>query len=177
MWDDACVVQNEPAPTEPNNQPTKDMKTKTTFLTMALAAGIAAPTLMADEPVNLAAYPAAVQATIQSHLQGGKLDEIERYQFDGRTLYKVEIDLKGDRDLDLYIDGKGGLVKTKEDISFKDLPAAVKDATRQLSPRGKVDDVERITAAGGTTYRVEIEDELEVEFAADGRILQKKADL
>lgn len=45
-----------------------------------------------DEKVVLADVPAAVRKTIQSHLDGGKIDEIERSREQGRVVYDVDVE-------------------------------------------------------------------------------------
>ncbi len=149
------------------------------ILTSCVAMLAPSPKLFADDDtVNLAAYPTAVQQAIQANLQGGKLDEIKTVRIDGRTLYKVEVDLKRDRDLNLYIGGDGQIMKTRKEIALSAAPKVVRDAAKAVG--GKIEEIEEVVSQGTTTYLVELEQagdrEIIVEFSETGAILSQRID-
>jgi len=137
-----------------------------------------------DDDIRLTSLPASVQETIQDNLRGGRVDDIDRIQIEGRTMYKVEVELqdRDDDDLKLYIAGDGALLKTREELRFNELPSAVQDAARKFG--GKVDDVEKEVSQGKISYHIEVDrdddksgdNDLKIVFAEDGSILSQRSD-
>ena len=150
-----------------------------TLATIALCGAALSTTTALAKEVKMADCPAPVQEVIQKNLRSGKLDSIKMLTVDGRTLYLADVDLAEDEDLKVYISETGELLKTREDVRQADAPAAVIEAAKKLVPEGgKLDDVEKETAGGKTTYLVEIDrpnaPDLEVTVSADGAILSQK---
>ena len=107
--------------------------------------------------VRLADCPPAVQATIQQNSRDGRLDEIESYSIQGKALYVAEVELAGDRDLKIHVAADGTLVKTREDATLAEVPAAVRTAVEGKLNGGVADDVDKETAGSTVTYHVEID--------------------
>ena len=81
----------------------------------------------------------------------------------------------------VHITADGSVVKSREDISLNQAPAAVKSAASALVPTGgRIDDVEREVSVSRTTYVVEIDvkngADIKAVFAEDGTLLSKRAD-
>ncbi|TLD72440.1 hypothetical protein FEM03_03545 [Phragmitibacter flavus] len=161
------------------------MKTKFQYPFLAvsltvLTAAFAGTAWADDDDLKLSQTPEAVQATVRDNLRGGKVDDIDRVQLEGRTMYKVEVDLpdrKGgdDDDLKLYIDADGKLLKSREDMAFSALPAAVQTAARNQG--GEIEDVERVSANGTVSYEVEFDDpDLTIVFSESGEVMSRKSD-
>lgn len=124
--------------------------------------------------------PAPVQATVRNHSRDGKLDEIESFAIEGKTLYVAEIDLPGKRDLKIHIASDGTLLKIREDIAMADIPQPVRATAEAKLAGGTVDDVEMETANGKVTYHVEIErkgaPDIDLVIAPDGKLLSETED-
>ena len=165
-----------------NMKTNTNSKSKTSLLLAALLGTVFLGAAQADpNEVPLASCPAPVQAAIESHKQGGKLDEINLIDVEGRKLYVVEVNLAGRRDLKLHITSDGAVVKSREDVSLAQAPAAVKAAAEKLVPTGgKIEDVEKEVANGKTTYVVDIDvkngTDIKAVFAEDGTVVSQRAD-
>lgn len=125
--------------------------------------------------------PAAVQETIRKNQRGGRIDEIESHQVEGKTLYVAEVDLPDRKDLKMHIAADGTLIKLREDLALADLPSTVRAVVNQHLGGGRVDDVEKEVAGETTTYQVEIDHsgttpDLRLWISAGGELLQKKED-
>lgn len=69
-----------------------------------------------DERVSQSEVPPAVRATIEQHLAGGKIDEIERCIEKGKVVYDVEVDsAKGDFEFAVAEDGSFLGMDTEDD--------------------------------------------------------------
>lgn len=150
------------------------------FVILLAVAVLKVPTVRAEE-IPLTACPPMVQETIAANLHGGMLDEVKFITVAGRVLYVAEVDLPGDRDLKIHMGRDGGLIKTREEITLAEVPEAVVTAAQKLVPEGgKIDDVDRETANGVITYRIEIDRpltrELKLHFSADGAVLNQRED-
>ncbi|HAL70833.1 MAG TPA: hypothetical protein DCP71_03580 [Verrucomicrobiales bacterium] len=159
------------------------MKTNSSFLffvTLIVVAFVRSSMAYAEE-IPLTACPAPVQETLRSNLHGGTLDEVNLIAIEGRSLYIAEVDLPGGRDLRIHIGPDGSLLKTREEITLAETPAAVQEAVRRLMPAGgRLADVDREVVAGTTTFRVEIDRpqsrDLQLHLAEDGAVLQQRDD-
>ncbi|HEY1084011.1 MAG TPA: hypothetical protein VGE29_17240 [Prosthecobacter sp.] len=151
------------------------------FFAVLIAVALLKVSAARAEDISLASCPVPVQETIQKNLHGGVLDEVKFISVAGRILYVAEVDLPGGRDLKVHVGRDGGLIKTREEITLAEVPAAVVTAAQKLVPEGgKIDDVDRETANGTVTYRIEIDRpltrELKLHFAADGTVLNQRED-
>lgn len=133
---------------------------------------------MAQE-LTLAKCPPTVQSAIQNNGQGGVLEQIKLVEFDGSTLYVTKIGLGDKRDLKMYITPEGAVVRSRKEIDFKEVPAAVRRTVLSLTPAGAtVSDVDVETAENVTTYVVELKlsETLERKFTLqpDGKLLSEQ---
>ncbi len=62
-----------------------------------------------EEKVSIDDVPTAVKATILKHADGGKIQEIERGNEDGKVIYEAKV-LIGDKEIELKIDSSGKLL-------------------------------------------------------------------
>lgn len=129
--------------------------------------------------VKLEEVPAAVQETIKANVRSATIEGIDVITVDGRTLYVSEVDLPGDKDLDIHVGAEGQLIKTKEDIAITEAPAAVQDAVKKLETEGgKLEDIDKEVASGKSTYHVDIDRDkaadLDVVLAEDGSVISRQ---
>lgn len=159
------------------------MKTKLALLPAALLLAAFAPASPAKD-ITLAECPAPVQQAINQNLAGGTLDEVDLVSIQGQNLYVVEVKLPtAKRERKLYLNADGTLTKVRDDIALAESPAAVQDAAKKLAgTTGTVDDVEKETANGKVTYRVDIDrhdkdgGDLKAVINEDGSIVSQNAD-
>ncbi len=148
-----------------------------TITALVLATAIASADAERRE-LRLADCPEAVRTTIQANARDGVIDEVDLIAIEGKRIYIAEVDLKRGRDLKIYVNGDGALVKTREDIALRELPQAVADAVKKLG--GTVDDVEKEVAGDKVTFVVEIDrqgqPDLDVVLAADGAVVSQTED-
>ena len=130
------------------------MKAITTLAVLALNTALASAGIERAE-LRIEECPAAVQATVEAHARGGVIDEVDLIAIEGKQIYIAEVDLPRDRDLKIYVSGNGSLVKTREELSLRELPAFIGDVAREFG--GTLDDVEKEVAGGRVTYHVEID--------------------
>jgi hypothetical protein len=137
-----------------------------------------------DHELALSECPQAVQATILQAARNGLLDEIELAHSADGVLYVAEVDLPGKRDLDVYVAADGRLVRTREEVAWSELPARVQATlSQQAGDVADIEDITRHTRGKTVTYTAEIDfpgkgaPELDVEVAADGRLLSAVEEL
>lgn len=90
-------------------------------------------------------------------------------------LFEVDFDMNFFADHDARFDASGNLIRHKEEIAKKDLPKAVASAISSQFSEYRIDDVDRITENGKTTYKVELEkgsEDRKVVFSEDGSLVQ-----
>lgn len=149
-----------------------------TIINAALLSFAAITAATADDDIQLRDCPQAVQDTIQSNLRDGRLDDIDRITVKGETRYISEIDLPGDRDLKLHIASDGALIKSREDVSIREVPGSVKAALDSFG--GRIDDLEKEVTGNETTWHADIDREnqpdLDVVIAADGKVIRQTED-
>ena len=142
---------------------------------------IALATTATAREIRLRDCPPGVRQTIEARLEGGKLDDIDRIVRDGKERYIVEIEGPGRRDLTLRLTPAGDVLRETEDLTFKQCPAAVRQAIHSLLKKGhSIDDIDRETTAGGVRYRVEIDRrhrrDVEYTISPEGEILRRKVE-
>jgi uncharacterized membrane protein YkoI len=156
------------------NQPTITMKTTPALIAFACATALASAQMERRE-VHLGECPQPVQATVNANARGGHIEEVDVIGIEGKTIYIAEIALSRHRDLKVYVSGNGALLKTLEEMFFREIPEPVRTAAQGIG--GAVDDIEKETRGEAVTYHVEIdrpgETDLDVVLAADGAILSQ----
>lgn len=145
-----------------------------TLAALALAAPFAAADLERRE-LSIHDCPAAVQATVEAHARGGHIDEVDFIAIEGKSIYIAEVELPRDIELKVYVNGGGTLVKTREEVPARAVPAFVRSAVRDYA--GTIDDVEKENAGGKVTWHVEIDrkglPDLELVLNAEGGVLSE----
>ena len=127
------------------------------------------------EELTLDECPEAVKTVIVDHVKDGRLDEIERFNIEGKTIYIAEVDMAQDRDLKVYVSGSAELLKTVREVRLSEVPEPVRSAVLELE--GSPDDLEQVNSEGITTYNVEMErtgePDLEVVLSAKGAVIRQ----
>lgn len=148
------------------------------IIPLFLALGFTSTAAMADidgRPIRFDRCPEKVRATIQANTGGGTIESVELLRTGGTNVYIADIEFPGSRDLEIFVLGNGSLLKTREDIPFRKLPASVRKTVRGYS--GSVDDVDKETANGVATYQVELDrygrPDLNLLLSAEGVVLKK----
>ena len=125
--------------------------------------------------LRIESCPPAVQATVDANARGGIIEEVDLIAIDGKEIYIAEVELPRDRDLKIYVSGNGTLVKTREELSLRELPAFIRDVTREYG--GTLEDVDKESAGGKVTFHVEIDrqgmPDLEVVLNAEGGVIRE----
>ena len=71
--------------------------------------------------------------------------------------------------------GNGSLVKTREELSLRELPAFIRDVAREYG--GTLEDVEKEVAGGKVTFHVEIDrkgmPDLDLVLGAEGAVIDE----
>lgn len=154
-----------------------------------------------DVIVTFEECPAAVQATIRDHLDGGELVEIERTTDHGEVLF--EVDVRGDEgifEFDVAEDGAfrgyeedgpdeddddpedpddGDEDDDEEEIPLSEVPQVVKDAAMAAVPGLVLEEASRETEDGTVIYDLEGEadgKEYEIEVTEAGEVLEVEED-
>lgn len=70
-------------------------------------------------------------------------------------LYNVEFEI-GRRDHEAWIDGKGNMVRHKQEISSRELPKAVTSSIKKMFTAYRLSDVDKIQEGDKTRYKVEV---------------------
>lgn len=126
--------------------------------------------------INPSQAPAVVVNAFQQ--QYPKATDVE-WEKKGEN-YEVEFEVGvADKDHTMLIDPSGKIISHKQDIYKSELPTAVLNALSQQFPEYKIDDVEKIEAAGVTKFKMEVKkkpEEWKVVFSPDGKLLEKIAD-
>jgi uncharacterized membrane protein YkoI len=119
--------------------------------------------------------PPAVQATVEANARGGFVDEVDLIAIEGKEIYIAEVELPRDRDLKIYVSANGSLVKTREELSLRELPAFIRDVTREYG--GTLDEVEKEVAGGKVTFHVEIDrkgmPDIDLVLNAEGGVIRE----
>lgn len=153
------------------------MTTIKTIAALALTTAFASADIDRRE-LHLHDCPAAVQATIESHARGGMIEEVDLIAIEGKEIYIADVELPRDLDLKVYVSGNGALVKTREEVPLRSMPAFIRSAVAEYG--GTIDDVEKEIAAGKVTYHVEIDrkgiPDIDVVLNAEGAVIRETED-
>lgn len=94
-------------------------------------------------------------------------------------LYQVEFETDDNKDLEIWYDKLGAIVKQEEEISPAQVPTDILTVVKEEFAGFEVDEAKKILQNGRAEYHLELEsrtEEWEVVFAPNGEILSKKAD-
>ena len=142
-----------------------------------------------SKDVALKDLPAAVRATAQAQVPGGRLTEAELETEDGRTLYSIDAVTSAGKKLEIEVSTDGKLIKVEKDdddeddskdVALKDLPAAVRSTAEAHVPGGKLTEAELETEDGKTLYSIDAVTsagkKLEIEVSTDGKLVKVEKD-
>ncbi|HRO47014.1 PepSY-like domain-containing protein [Agriterribacter sp.] len=93
--------------------------------------------------------------------------------------YCAEFEMKLSKDHEACYDNSGKLLKHKEDVTKRKLPAAIRSVIKNDFNGYRVDDVKKITTGNTIQYSVELQslkEELKVHFDEKGTVLKQQAD-
>ena len=93
--------------------------------------------------------------------------------------YGVEFETKSSKDHEAWYDDSGTLLKHKEDISKRNLPAVVRSAIKNNFSGYRIDDIKKITTGDTIHYSTELNSlkvELKVLFDEKGNVLKQHTD-
>lgn len=93
--------------------------------------------------------------------------------------YNVEFEIGRSADHEIWYDKSGNQLKHKEEFPKSQLPKAVLNTLQKDFKGYKIDDVEKITAGGKVSYKMELDSrakDWEIEIDNNGKVLHKKAD-
>eukprot|EP00903_Cladosiphon_okamuranus_P003713 g3711.t1 len=125
-----------------------------TIAALAITSGWACADYSKKE-IRFEECPEIVREAITSGSRDGRIDEIDLIEVDGKRIYIAEVELPRDKDLKVYVNGEGDLLKTLEEVSGDDVPGYVSDAVGEFG--GHIDEVEKETAGDVVTYHVDVE--------------------
>jgi hypothetical protein len=94
-------------------------------------------------------------------------------------LFNVEFELGRGADHEIWYDAAGKMVKHKEEIAKKDLPASVTSKISSDFKDYRVNDVKKITTDTSTLYTMELESraqDWEITIDSDGQIINQRKD-
>jgi uncharacterized membrane protein YkoI len=116
--------------------------------------------------------PAAAQDYIQANFANWEVDDVDQYLENGELRFGVELDSLN-MEYELLFDANGSLISSGEDdddtyISISDLPQEVLDYLEAEFPGMAIDEVSTDVEYGLEFFEVELSDDLEVYFSADG---------
>lgn len=130
-----------------------------------------------DDEVAIDSLPAVVADGIRAALGDASLEEIEAITVAGNTLYVAEGEQSG-RELTLHVSSSGVVLRRVEEISEVELPEAARTVVTGYG--GSVDEVERVTEDGTTTYAVEIDGsrlgDVDIILTPDGAVVSERVD-
>ncbi len=124
-----------------------------------------------EQPVEFSSLPAAVQATIQQHLDGGAIEEVEMQTKDGETVYEVDVDVDG-KEVEFLVAADGTYLSDQAEdeeaeegeegdeneeivIALTEAPDAVREAVEKLVAGNPVTKITKETDDGATEYEAE----------------------
>ncbi len=142
---------------------------------------IAAVTTTASaRDVRLADCPDGVQKSIESKLNGGRIDDLESEIRNGKTRFVVDIKGPGRRDLTIQLSPSGRVISESEDLTLKQLPAKVRKAIRNvvaMKAGWSVDDIDQVTNSKGVSFHIDIDRrgqrDLELVISSSGRVIKR----
>jgi hypothetical protein len=117
-----------------------------------------------EQPVTIDQVPQAVRATIESHLAGGTIREIERSTDGPRVVYEIEI-VGPAGQFELAVAENGALLGVEQEGQAREVsvtevplgkaPAAVRSAFRKVGSGATPAKVQQIVAGGRTVFEID----------------------
>lgn len=151
---------------------------------LALDPAAPAPVTYGRVP-SLESLPSAVQQTVRNEARGREIGDIDRENWEGRTVYEVEFRSEG-RNPQIHIAEDGSLIRGEEPrrgvqdffrgTQLADLPPAAQETVRREAAGRSLNDIDVERRTGRLVYEVEIRDPqagmFEIHVDRDGKILR-----
>lgn len=143
--------------------------------------------------------PPAVQKTVREQSKNAKINDIDREDRTGRTIYEVEFEMEGNN-REIHVAADGTLLteeqasmqlgydrdtdrtrvreKENNNMKFADLPAAVQATVKQHGQENQIADIDSYTRKGQRVYEVEFKQEglnREIHVSEDGKLIDTDA--
>ena len=164
------------------------MKTKCCKLVLVAAVSVVILGVAANaDKCKDVLLPDAAKAAINALYPQAVIEE-SKEEKEGLKVYEVEFEQNG-QEVELTISPDGKIIEKEAEVAMGDLPAAVKAAITKASKGGQVKEIEEEVTyyvvtlkklkTPKVTYEAEIiidGEELEVEFASDGKLLSKEVE-
>ena len=136
--------------------------------------------------LQLADCPAAVQKTFEREAQGAKIEEVEKENEDGKTVYEADVQIHGN-EYEVAVAEDGTLLEKKLDakqaedegveVKFAECPSAVQKTLRKEAGGAEIDVVDKESKKGRTIYEADVTidgKKYEIAVAEDGLLASKK---
>ena len=104
--------------------------------------------------VKLSQLPAALQKAVQTQLGGGKLDEIERNEEEGKVSYTVDFTNAKGEERDFTLTEEGRLLS--QEVTLEEVPPAVRNTIKGQVREGQLDNIEKTYEDSEITYEVDM---------------------
>jgi uncharacterized membrane protein YkoI len=103
----------------------------------------------------LSGAPGPVQKAIRTHLgKNGKLEDLSRVHDEGDLYFEAEITL-GTREITLTIGPRGRVLSEEEEVTLKDVPAAVQKTINSNLTGARISSITKVTEGREITFEVE----------------------
>ncbi|MGD0010856.1 MAG: hypothetical protein ABSE93_20220 [Terriglobia bacterium] len=138
------------------------------MVTLGFTAGLAS-----EKATTMKDLPAAVQRTVQEQSKGAAILHLSREVEGGKTVYEVEMKVKG-RGKDVTIDGSGAVLEVEEEVALESIPGAARAAIKKATGSGQITKVETVTEGNQLAYEAHLRKDgkrSEVKVSGDGRLL------
>lgn len=137
-----------------------------------------------DSMLRIEDLPGPVQATVQKQAAGREIADLDREQWEGRTVYEVEFREKG-RNAQIHVAEDGTLLQEErkpkgvkawfKGTQLEDTPSAVQETIKREARGGEIVDIDKENSASGPIYEVEFRDaqqaSFELRIASDGHVV------
>ena len=150
------------------------------FTTILAGLLLAVPAACAQDKLDLDKIPKKVMDALKAKFPKAKIHKWTEEKEGDAVVYDIEFK-QGDRKFEADIKEDGTILNFEEEVSVKDLPAAVKKAVGRRYPKAKLKEIMKITeikdrkeTRGGYEIVLETADkkEVEVTIADDGKVLE-----
>ena len=106
-----------------------------------------------EEKIALDKLPPRVLAAVKEKFKDAELISASKEVEGGKTLYEVQLKLKGQA-MDVTATEDGTIIEVEKEITARDLPKAVTEALEAKYPKATYRKVEEISKEGKTLYEV-----------------------
>ena len=100
--------------------------------------------------------PQSVVATIKTKCKFFDIEDAEKTEENGNTTFYIGFDING-KDYDFWLNGKGKLIKYKQELADSEIPDVVMAGIQKLYVYFELEDAEKREDGGKVLYDIEIE--------------------